>query len=764
MSDEGLERFAQDLAAEVEEAIDTEDGAVYSEKEFTRLVLEKLGDEGALDNPILLYQEGTFGRTKYKITGFSVPDTEDRLLLLATVHTGEIPPRNLTTEEIRTAVTEAANFYKCSCDGLQKTIEPANTEASDLARRIFELHERIEVLRVVLLSDGMTGLKSLDIKDTKDGKRILVDLYGIERLNRILGNGLTRDDIVLDVIAETGAPLICLRASSGNADYDAYMAAIPGALLADVYEKYGTRLLELNVRAFLGVRGRKTVNAGLRRTILEEPTRFLAYNNGIVATADEIDIDLDAGGRLGIRAMRGLQIVNGGQTTASLHRARKHDKVNLDGIAVPAKIIKVKGENLDAMVAAVSRSANSQNTIQPADFSANDPFHVAVEALANNAWLPDQKGRWFYERARGSYGAAEFKASSRAAEKRRFASETPKDRRFSKTDLAKYLNAWNGLPHQVSFGNQKNFQSFMQGLKDQHPDGFLPDEEWYKAFIAKAIVFRTVQAIVRARKFSAYQANITAYTVACLSWKSDGRIGFERIWLQQSVSKELSAMIDCWVVEVDRQLRETAESRMPSEWAKKAECWSAMRETELEIPRPPPPEIQDVEEDIEGESQSPAGGSNDGRDDAPVRLDRDDVILDIRQLFGRGGARGRDEAIVQLARRLGYRRTGPRIKEELGGALRVAVKRGILSTTEAGLALSTQNIADYKQEVLAEQFLASMPSRSWADREDSIRTFARWLGFRRTGPNIDEAARVVIAGLIRDGKLETDGSKVRRRG
>jgi AIPR protein len=543
---------------------------------------------------------------------------KDRLLLVTTVYTGDVPPRDLTTEEIRNAVSQAANFYKCGCEGLHTKIEPSNSEASDLARRIFEIHDRIEVLRVVLISDGMTSLESLDIKDAKDGTRVLVDLYGIERLRRILGDGLTRDDIVLDVVAETGMPLACLKASSGNCDYDAYVTAIPASLLADVYDKYGTRLLELNVRAFLGVRGRKSVNAGLRRTILEEPGHFLAYNNGIVATADEIDVS-DAGGKLGINTMGGLQIVNGGQTRASLHRARKQDKTGLEGILVPAKNIKVKAENLDAMVAAVSRSANSQNTIQPADFSANDPFHVAVETLTNNTWLPDQSGRWSYERARGSYSAAELKASFRASEKRRFGNETPKERRFSKTDLAKYLTAWDGLPYLVSFGNQKNFQSLMQRMKEQYPDGFVPDEGWFRAFIAKAIVFRTVQAIVRARKFSAYQANITAYTVACLSWKSGGRIDFERIWSHQSVSKELRAMIDKWVGEIDRHLRDSAKSRMPSEWAKKAECWEAIRDVSLQLPDPLPPELQ-VQHAKPSAPGMRAGKSNDG-------LSREDLEL-----------------------------------------------------------------------------------------------------------------------------------------
>jgi hypothetical protein len=358
------------------------------------------------------------------------------------------------------------------------------------------------------------------------------------------------------------------------------------------------------VRAFLGVRGRKSVNAGLRRTILEEPGHFLAYNNGIVATADEIEMKNGPRGTLGITLLRGLQIVNGGQTTASLHRARKQDKTSLDGIAVCAKIIKVKAENLDAMVAAVSRSANSQNTVQPADFSANDPFHTTVETLANNTWLPDQKGRWFYERARGSYSAAESKASSRVADKRRFASETPKQRRFAKTDLAKYLNAWDQQPHLVSFGNQKNFQSFMQELKERYPDGFLPDEAWFRAFVAKAIMFRTVQAIVKAHKFPAYQANVSAYTVACLSAKTDGQIDFEAIWSHQAISPELSAMIEAWTVEIDKRLRSTAKTRMPSEWAKKAECWEALRETPLKLPRLLPPEMRPTEARIEPQQLS----------------------------------------------------------------------------------------------------------------------------------------------------------------
>jgi hypothetical protein len=591
MSDEAMETFARELAGEVDEAIRSGDGSIYSEEEFTRIVLDRLGDEGAIENPTLLWQEGNFARAKYKITGYSIPDDEERLILVTTIHTGEVPPRALNRDEILTALQQAMKFYECSCKGLHTKIEPSNTDASELARHIYEAREQIGVLRVVLLSDGLTGLRSIDLKKAFDGTRVIVDLFGIERLQRILGQGLRRDDIVVDFSAEPGGPLPCLKASSESADYDAYLASVPGVLLADIYEKYGTRLLELNVRAFLGLRGRKSVNAGLRATIRDLPDRFLAYNNGIVATVDAMDVEDTGNGQFRIKSVRGLQIVNGGQTTASLHRAKRQDGAKLDAISVPAKIICVGGADLDEMVAAVSKSANSQNTVQPADFSANDPFHVTVEKLANNTWLPDGKGRWFYERARGSYGAAELKASFAAGQKRRFAQETPKERRFSKTDLAKYLNAWEGQAHQVSFGNQKNFQFFMQALKDEHPDGFEPDSAWFKAFVAKAILFRATLSIVRAKKFAAFQANIVAYTIACLSWACGRRIDFDMIWTRQAISPELHKLLESWVGKIDKALRKTAGNRMVSEWAKKIECRDELGKLTFDLPDKLPPEL-----------------------------------------------------------------------------------------------------------------------------------------------------------------------------
>jgi len=593
MSEAPLESFARELAADVDEAVQNDTAEPYSEIQFTRLILDELAERNVFENPIPLTQggEGRFGRAQYKITGFEFSDDEERLLLVTTIHTGEFPPKVVPPAAVVTAIERAMHFFDAACRGLHNKIEPANTDASDLARRIHDGHESIRVLRIVVLSDGMLTKFSRELDDRYGETRIVAELYGVEQLHRILGEGETRSDIIVDVVQSAGAPIPCLAVGTSASEFDTYLTALPAALLADAYERFGNRLLELNVRAFLGVRGRKSVNAGLRRTVLSEPHHFLAYNNGIVATVDDIETVLSADGGHAITRLAGLQIVNGGQTTASIHRARRLDAAKLDSILVPAKIIRVGGAKLGEMVGAISQSANSQNTVQPADFSANDPFHVTVEELANNTWIPGASGRWFYERARGSYGAAETKASYSKAQQRKFRAETPKQRRFSKTDLAKILNVWDGRPDLVSYGNQKNFQHFMQQLKQDRPDGFIPDATWYRHFIARTILFRAVQDTVKSLRFPAYQANITAYTASLLAHRCDGRIRYDDIWSRQTVSAEMRSLIADWARTVDSELRRTAGMKMPTEWAKRHDCWLALKDAPVTIPEAGIPEL-----------------------------------------------------------------------------------------------------------------------------------------------------------------------------
>jgi hypothetical protein len=702
MSDLELESYARELDAEVDEAVRSGNESPYHEREFTRIVLDDLAEIGAIENPVVLWYEGNFGGDLSKITGYSMPDDNDRLTLITTIYRGSIPLRELWSEDKVTAYRQAIRFFENSRKGLFEEIDPSMDDVRDFSRKIYEARSSIDVLRIVLISDQLTGLVQVDLRRALDNTRLVIDQYGVERLYRLLKKNLSRDDITVDIVRDRQLPLPCLKASGASAGYNVYLTAIPGSMLADIYEKYGTRLLELNVRAFLGLGGKKSVNAGLRRTILEAPDRFLAYNNGIVATVDEIDLVESSPGALAIRSMRGLQIVNGGQTTASLHRAMLQDNANLGDILVPAKIICVEGADLNEMVSAVSKSANSQNTVQPADFSANEPFHVAVEGLANTVWLPDGGGRWFYERARGSYRAAQLAAEHVLERGLRFARETPKERRFAKTDLAKYLDAWNGFAHLVCYGSQKNFQYFMQSLKDEHANGFVPDERWYRDFIAIAVVFRSVQDIVKKQKFPAYGAIITAYTVACLAQRFSDVFDLGLVWSKQSISAELKAMVQNWTLAIDKALRRSAGARMPSEWAKKVECWDTLRETGLESPASLPPELRaQASSEASSEHDNPEPNETVGTD-----RDIDSLILRVRPLFGRVSILAHNELVERLSEILGYSPAESPAQDEVENVIRAAVRRSILQSDDDGYALVSRNIADYPRDVLKDQFLA----------------------------------------------------------
>ena len=317
---------------------------------------------------------------------------------------------------------------------------------------------------------------------------------------------------------------------------------IPGDVLRSIYADFGSRLLETNVRSFLQARGK--VNRGIRDTIAREPERFLAYNNGITLTAEIVEL-CDVGGSSVVARLNGLQIVNGGQTTASLLAADR-GRADLSQVHVAAKLIEIaEGEVHDELVRKVSRYANSQNRISEADFSANDPFHVRIEELSRTTWAPAVEGsqrqtKWFYERARGQYQDAKA-AETTPAKRRAFSTEHPTRQRFTKTDLAKFENTWEQLPHIVSRGAQKNFSTYMIRLGER--DQAVVDRTHFEHLVAKAILFRTTEQIVQRQSFGGYRANIVTYTLALLSNATSQRIDLDRIWREQDLTQKLQEVI-----------------------------------------------------------------------------------------------------------------------------------------------------------------------------------------------------------------------------
>jgi hypothetical protein len=266
----------------------------------------------------------------------------------------------------------------------------------------------------------------------------------------------------------------------------------------------------------------------------------------------------------------------------------KEPKTDISRVRVPAKIILLRSDDPageEGLISDISKYANSQNAVRLSDLSANKPFHIRVEQLSLTTYCPDGTSRWFYERAAGSYKTMLAREGSTPAKLRKLKTDIPASRKITKTDLAKFLNAWDRKPHHVSFGAQKNFERFMAGFSngEDQPEAPLPDVVAWKRMVAKAILFKTAHKLIRPM-FPAFQANVAAYTVSILSERIGDRLDLDRIWQNQSISGRLHEQIQIWAREVNDVLHQSANGRMISEWAKKAECWEAVLQAPLSDP------------------------------------------------------------------------------------------------------------------------------------------------------------------------------------
>ncbi|MEL0083541.1 MAG: AIPR family protein, partial [Gammaproteobacteria bacterium] len=384
----------------------------------------------------------------------------------------------------------------------------------------------------------------------------------------------------------------------------------PGPILSALYGKYGARLLEQNVRSFLQARGK--VNKGIRATILNEPDMFFAYNNGITATAQEIETrQTDQG--LEIVRIKDLQIVNGGQTTASLFHTQRKDKASLEQIFVQMKLSVIDSDDSETIVPSISEYANTQNRVNAADFFSNHPFHIRIEEISRRIWAPAQRGaqretKWFYERARGQYADAQSKLTQ--GEQRRFKAEYPKPQMVTKTDLAKFENVWDDHPKWVNLGAQKNFARYAERMGKEwvkSQDSF--NEFYYRRAMARALIFRKTEKLVSEQSWyrGGYRANIVAYALAAIARVCRGKkrvVDFSRVWNTQEVYPSLVSAIQISAEFVNGYITDPPDGISNiSEWAKKDGCWdrivSDVAELESELPDAFLKELVSIEEQAE---------------------------------------------------------------------------------------------------------------------------------------------------------------------
>lgn len=573
----GFEAFVRDLHQDVIRAAELEDEERLRPHAFTQLVIDDLIEAGELADAEPCYHRAH----GLEVSGYGFSDEGRTLDLLITRYDQSEPPPTIGKSDIDVAFNRLSNFLIRALDGYYASLEEASP-VFDMVLSIAQSRKELETVRFFLLTDGISRVEFKDSERVQD-LDVTYHIWDIQRLYRYVSSGQHREPIYIDFVKEHGQSIPCLVTPAAGADYRTCLAIMPGSVLEAIYSQYGPRLLELNVRSFLQARGK--VNRGIRDTLREEPHRFLAYNNGISATASEIElVDMPDGGK-GIRAIGDLQIVNGGQTTASLHHAVKRDGVDLSGVSVQTKLTVIDNSKIDEMVPLISRYANSQNRVTDADFAANDPFHVRMEELSRTVWAPATDGtqrqtKWFYERARGQYQDAIGRQPTRARAKQ-FKLTHPNSQRFTKTDLAKFENTWSQLPHLVSLGAQKNFREFTLRLNER--GRFQPDQLFFQRHVAKAILFRRAEKLVSAQKFGGYRANIVTYTLAYLAHHTASRIDLDRIWREQNITPALADAITEVSRHVFATITDPPGGRNITEWCKRSACWDQVRELGIEL-------------------------------------------------------------------------------------------------------------------------------------------------------------------------------------
>jgi hypothetical protein len=544
---------------------------------FALQAIELLTDAGECIDPQICYYRST-GR---KLNAYDYLEDSDAFDLFVADFDNRSGIHPINSNDVALALRRCRRLLgECLTGKVHSELEES-TEIYDLAELLYRRRGNIRSARIFLLTNRRAPVEVFD-DETERGVRISHYVWDIERLYQAVSRREGRAQITVDFEQDFGGGIPCLSTDDAIDEYTAYLALIPGDTLARVYERWGQRLLERNVRSFLQARG--SVNRGIRDTLSREPHRFLAYNNGISATADAVTIKQD-GGVPKIAFAKNLQIVNGGQTTASMYEALRR-RVDLSGVYVQMKLTVLQNPELvDELVPLISQYANSQTKVSLSDFSANHPFHIELEKISRLEWAPNPDARarattrWYYERARGQY-QDDYARQNTVRERAAWKLQHPKSQLMTKTDVARYEMTWHQMPHVVSRGSEKNFSAFCAWL--MRNEALKVDVTYFQHLVAKAILFRECDRIVRRLDFGGYKANVNAYTIAWLSRLSEKRLDLDSIWAEQAISPRTSELIQILAPEVWEHITNPPDTiRNVTEWCKREACWNALKDRPL---------------------------------------------------------------------------------------------------------------------------------------------------------------------------------------
>lgn len=574
MLTEQMKQFNEELIEEIKEYREQE--KCSTEDAFTNVFSTYVIDSGESylsDCNIISYKKNL---KKAKINGYVYNEYFQTLTLVISIFENRVEVSKMGKTDVKKNCTMATNFYRLCKSGYFNDVEETDS-GYIIAEHINEYIKEIENIHVILLTNKET-VPDMPKDIRIDKIPVKFDVWDLERVCQSIYQNKSHEDVIVRFQNKYKYPLKMIKVENKNDIYDCYIGFISGKILAEIYKDEGQRLIEKNVRSFLQATGK--INKGIKKTLSKEPEMFMAYNNGISTTAKSIVIDEESSNDsfVTIKEVTDWQIVNGGQTTASIYSALQSG-TDISAVNVQMKLTVIRDQSMsEEMVEFISKYANSQNKINMSDFSANEKYHVEMERLSRNTYVPVEYGkstlRWYYERARGQYMVDVNRQPTKAL-KKNFKDMNPKSMCVSKTVAAKCMMAWMGYPSIVSKGLETNFIEFSAKIKKGEVP--MPTKETYISMISKVILFKECDKLVAQKNFGGYKAQINYYTIALLSKFHPEAVNDMEIWKKQSISAELSILLDELISKVWNHFMNPETTGVNiTQWCKKEECWKLL--------------------------------------------------------------------------------------------------------------------------------------------------------------------------------------------
>ncbi|MFW5871765.1 MAG: AIPR family protein [bacterium] len=589
-----IKKFYKEVQEEIKSSMISEEDGASPEQLFTEYSLAILAENGETENYRVSYDEKINKRgTVHKINGYALYENYETLDLFITIYYHESEIQQVPKPDADKAIDKLIKFFRNAIykDYLNEIEE--SSEIFDLAQtlsNVKEVKEFLTRINIFLITNGEVKA-DLPTSNKVAGYPVFYRVFDINYLfNLSQESGIP---IEID-FKDYNSDIPCIVNENKNNDYQSYLATIPGSILADIYEQYGPRLLEQNVRSFLQFTGK--INKGIRKTILEEPHMFLAFNNGIAATAENIELrDLPNKSGKAISAVKDFQIVNGGQTTASIYHTWKKNKADISRIFVQLKLTIIKDkDNFADIVGRIAEYANTQNKVSASDLSSNKENHVILEKISRTIWAPPKKGemhqtRWFFERSRGQYRNEKTRFGITPARRKQFEKQNPRKQMFTKELMAKYVNTYKEVykgnklvigPHIVVRGSQKNYSQFLNYNFTKKPDNI-----FFEDTIALALIFKSAEKIygVKPNAIGDMRYITVPYTIAYIGYKLEYSINLYSIWQNQGIPEYFRDLIHDTMIKVENFIKNNAPGSLYGEWAKKEECWQMLKNHSIDL-------------------------------------------------------------------------------------------------------------------------------------------------------------------------------------